>query len=58
MSTVNSVSHVSTAYAEHAKKNPPPAAPPQHQGKDTVELSKTAQAALSGADVDHDGDSH
>ena len=59
MSAISSTSSVSRAYAEQAQKNAPPAKPAPHEaGKDTVQLSKTARAALGGGDVDHDGDSH
>ena len=59
MSAISSVSHVSSAPAPQVQKSAAAASkPPVHQaGKDTVQLSKTAKAALSGGDVDHDGDS-
>jgi hypothetical protein len=59
MSAISSVSQVTRAYTEQTQKSTPPSKPAQHQsGKDTVQLSKTARAALSGGDADHDGDSH
>jgi hypothetical protein len=43
------------ASSQSAKQAP---APPPKQAPDTVHLSATAQKALAGGDVDHDGDSH
>jgi hypothetical protein len=60
--SVTSINGASAAYAIQSQqsKATPPQKPTQAKPvEDSVQLSKTAQAALSsGGDTDHDGDSH
>ena len=58
MSAISSIGAVSSVATSQAAQSAPPAKQAQSKPiEDTVQLSKTAQAALSG-DIDHDGDSH
>lgn len=41
-----------------SKPQPAPAPAQSSKTADTVQLSPQAKAAMSGGDVDHDGDSH
>ena len=53
-------SPVSASLQEVQSSKPQPAQTPAQTSKtpDSIQLSAQAKAALSGGDVDHDGDSH
>ena len=58
---INPVSSQASVYLQPAQSPKPQAAPAPAQPsktEDSVQLSSHAKAALSGGDVDHDGDSH
>ncbi len=59
MAAISGVSGVSAAYYQPQQSAPQSKPVKSQPGEDSVQLSKAAQAALSGnGDVDHDGDSH
>ena len=57
MTPISSISSANAIAAYQPQSTQTKAAPSQ-PAQDSVQLSKTAQAALAGGDADHDGDSH
>jgi hypothetical protein len=58
---ISPVSSQLNAYVQQtqlAKAQPAPTAAQPSKTEDSVQISAQAKAALSGGDVDHDGDSH
>jgi len=58
VSSVSSTQLQQVFSSPSARQNPQPAASQPETPKDSVQLSAAAKKALSGGDVDHDGDSH
>lgn len=58
MTAISSISSASAVAAYQPPSSTPARSAPSQSNQDSVQLSKTAQAALASADADHDGDSH